>query len=77
MHDQHKAIAIIIKDMDFLDSKEVVNLLVQQLNTHMKNMLSRVIKLAKIHNPNNNKFGDEFKYFSKVNELRVRFEQPI
>lgn len=65
--------------MDFLDGdrKEVVNLLVQQLNNHMKNVLSRVIKLAKLHNPNNIRFGDEFKYFGKANELRGKFEQPI
>jgi hypothetical protein len=43
----------------------------------MKNILSKVIKLAKIHNPSNIRFGDEFKYFSKSNELRNKFELPI
>ena len=65
--------------MDFLDTdrKEVVNLLVQQLNNPMKNLIRKVVKFARIHNPNNNRFGDEFKVFGKANELRGKFDLPL
>lgn len=63
-HDQHRAISDILmerRDLEFVDldaKKEVIGLLVVQLNTYMKNFMERLVKVAKIHNPSNNRYGD-------------------
>jgi hypothetical protein len=49
------------RDLEFVDldaKKEVIGLLVVQLNTYMKNFMERLVKVAKIHNPSNNRYGD-------------------